>query len=143
MIIGFTGTRQGMTNAQKDKVSIILLNFHPIIESLHHGDCIGADAQFHNLCIQAGWTPDEIWLHPAAPPTSRAYCNSNHIMPAKPPLERNHDITEIADRIIACTFGFNEIVRSGTWATIRYARKRGRTIHIIHPDGKMKTEGRR
>jgi len=30
---------------------------------------------------------------------------------------------------------FKEVLRSGTWSTIRYARKKGKKVLIIWPDG--------
>jgi len=58
MKIGFTGTQQGMTQHQKDMVELIL-TFHkytPGIEEVHHGGCIGADEQFHTICLSSGST---------------------------------------------------------------------------------------
>lgn len=43
MILGFTGTRQGMTDYQQAQVRRFLVAYQCTI--LHHGDCIGADAQ--------------------------------------------------------------------------------------------------
>ena len=34
----------------------------------------------------------------------------------------------------------NEILRSGTWATIRYARKKSKKVMLIFPDGTMTKE---
>lgn len=49
--------------------------------------------------------------------------------PAKPYLERNKDIAnEGIDGLIAAPSGWVEELRSGTWATVRYARKLKRTI---------------
>jgi arginase family enzyme len=49
-------------------------------------------------------------------------------------LERNEDIVRDTDFLIACPEG-SEVMRSGTWATVRYARKKGRTIVVFWPDG--------
>jgi hypothetical protein len=42
MIIGFTGTRYGMTDKQKSSLQSILSKLETITE-VHHGDCIGAE----------------------------------------------------------------------------------------------------
>lgn len=47
--IGFTGNRYGLTLEQKDKIISILDKYDNIIVS--HGDCVGSDTDFHNLCL--------------------------------------------------------------------------------------------
>jgi predicted Rossmann fold nucleotide-binding protein DprA/Smf involved in DNA uptake len=37
--------------------------------------------------------------------------------------------------MIATPHSYVEIGRSGTWATVRYARKAGKPIYLILPDG--------
>lgn len=53
MKIGFTGTRHGMTNQQKNQFFKIIINLNDLKE-FHHGDCIGADAlmQIHILLFK-------------------------------------------------------------------------------------------
>ena len=63
----------------------------------------------------------------------------NYIRPAKPPLDRNHDIVERCDLLIATPHTVEEQLRSGTWATIRYARKVHRPHYIIRPCGQLVT----
>ena len=43
------------------------------------------------------------------------------------------------DMLVACPKGPEE-VRSGTWSTVRFARKRGKRIVIIMPDGTVTEE---
>ena len=53
-------------------------------------------------------------------------------MPPKPYLKRNEDIVNKCDVLIACPIDKNkEILRSGTWATIRKARKLNKTIYLL------------
>ena len=47
--IGFTGNRYGLTSEQKIQITSILDKYDNLIVS--HGDCIGSDTDFHNLCI--------------------------------------------------------------------------------------------
>lgn len=128
MIIGFTGTQQGLTPLQLDTI-YQLLNKHRPVE-FHHGDCIGADHQAHLIAKELGI---KIVVHPPDNPKARAYCKTAHIMPEKPYLERNHNIVDCSDLIIAAPKSQREQLRSGTWATVRYARKQQKELIIVAP----------
>ena len=39
------------------------------------------------------------------------------------------------DTLVAAPKEDEEVVRSGTWATVRYARKAGRVVLVVRPDG--------
>ena len=45
MKLGFTGTRRGMTSDQQIRVTLLVAELGP--KEAHHGDCVGADAEFH------------------------------------------------------------------------------------------------
>lgn len=117
--------------------------FHKTIDELytselgdiefHHGDCIGADAQAQTI-VETFVGYDRIWIHPPIISTKRAWCRGEHILPVRPYLKRNHDIVDYCDILIACPRTSNEEMRSGTWATIRYARsKENVLVKIIWP----------
>jgi predicted Rossmann fold nucleotide-binding protein DprA/Smf involved in DNA uptake len=53
-----------------------------------------------------------------------------------PYLERNHAIVNESDFLIAAPDG-PETLRSGTWATVRYARKVGKRVLVIMPNGEI------
>ncbi len=89
--VGFTGTQDGMTEAQSERVSRLMTS---LSGWFHHGDCIGADKQSNDLARQRG-------LMVAAPKS------------------------------------FAEELRSGTWATVRYARKQKKPVVIVFPDGSV------
>lgn len=111
----------------------------------HHGDCVGADAQAHQLVRSLYADPEEGWFvvtHPPTDPKARAWCGvveydgpGDQLFP-KPYLERNHAIVDATDCLIACPDG-PERERSGTWATVRYARRRGKRVVVIMPDGEL------
>lgn len=111
MVIGFTGTRRGMSEVQKEQVRDFL-NTHSFTE-LHHGDCIGSDAEFHDIGLAL---VSNLYIHP---PNSelhlRAYCNGPNcvIHSPKPHLERNRAIVDASDIIIAAPYFDHEVVRSG------------------------------
>jgi hypothetical protein len=118
--IGFTGTKKGMTLAQKIALENMLLDMmEPEYEMwFHHGDCIGADAEACKIAHDLGY---KICMHPPLIMTKRAFCLYDDIHPPKPYLERNQEIIGSVDRLIACPKGPEER-RSGTWYTIRHSR---------------------
>lgn len=125
--IGFTGTQQGMSEFQKSIVENFFKAFDGTFE-FHHGDCIGADAEAHDI---AKYWADGIVIHPPIDESRRAFKKGNVILPQKPFLKRNQDIVDACDILIACPKTHMEELRSGTWATIRYARKNFKKIFIF------------
>ena len=100
--------------------------------SFHHGDCIGADKQAFDMItelVEGVYTV----AHPCTLEEQRAYTKSDRILPPKPPIARNHDIVDMVSLMIACPRTMKEEVRSGTWATIRYARDVYRPLIILDP----------
>ena len=55
----------------------------------------------------------------------------------KPYLDRNKDIVDETNILMACPNKAEEVQRSGTWSTVRYARKVGKAVLIVYPSGKM------
>lgn len=131
MKIGFTGTQQGMTEPQKETVEFILRNKKTTDDEFHHGDCVGADEQAWKMAFQ-------LYIktvgHPPKDPSKRAFTSNDENWPEEDYLVRNHHIVDECELLIA-TPGGPEKLRSGTWATIRYAKKIGRDTAIISPDG--------
>jgi len=135
MKVGFTGTQKGMTTLQYSMVTKILTMYEDQIEEIHHGDCIGADKDFHDIATMVGI---KSVLHPPKNESKRAFCTADITLQSKEYLDRNHDIVDDTDLLIATPDGMVNVLRSGTWATIRYSKgKRNKTI-IIYPDGKTK-----
>lgn len=133
MIIGFTGTREGMTDAQKLTVRRIMQG-QTDVSLCAHGDCVGADADFDAICKEIGF---ETAALPCYLERLRAHCTKAITQPRDPDI-RNRDIVELADKMIACPKGFAEENRhSGTWNTIRMARRSMKKLAIIFPDGKV------
>ena len=132
MIVGFTGTRWGMTGEQSATV-LRLLNQTEANEG-HHGDCVGADEQFHTICHMAGVLTV---VHPPEDDKLRAYCKGYwKIEEERPYLVRNRVIVDTCDFLIAAPREEYEpaVYRgSGTWATIRYARRSKRRFRIVWP----------
>lgn len=128
MILGMTGSRDGMSEFAMSKL-IEFLDTHRVSEA-HHGDCIGADEEFHEQCESRNIP---IVVHPPLNGSMRAYKPSSKILEPKGYLKRNKNIVDASDFIIAFPSTHTEVLRSGTWATIRYAKKQKKPILIIYP----------
>lgn len=68
MILGMTGNRGGMTNEAKSAL-IAYLESNTISE-VHHGDCVGADKDFHDICEKRSI---KIVIHPPTNSKDRAF----------------------------------------------------------------------
>lgn len=142
MKIGFTGTRDGMTRPQMHAFYKFVCEL-PEFTEFHHGACVGADAEAADTVAEMEegdgprrWT---VTAHPGDMPrfvSHEAIKSSDVVLPEKQPLARNRDIVDACEMLVACPAGA-ESRRSGTWATIRYARKRAKRVVIIWPDGKV------
>jgi hypothetical protein len=133
--IGFTGTRIGMNTIQTNIFEELIKSID--MDEFHHGDCIGADEEAHEIVRK--YKPDvQIFVHPPKEKKFRANCGGNYIAPEKNYIARDYDIVDACKRIIAVPYQKKELIRSGTWLTIRYARKANKEITIIYPDGKKK-----
>lgn len=145
MRIGFTGTRMGMNRPQMDTFHKFVCEL-PQFTEFHHGACIGADAETTDTVaeIEEGDGPRRfaIIAHPcdlSGFRSSEAIRSSDEVLPEKAPLDRNRDIVDACDLLVACPAGPEER-RSGTWSTVRYARKRGKQVVVIWPDGTVTEE---
>jgi len=136
--VGFTGTREGCTVHQAGFLELILRERLSEPGSvLHQGCCVGADAQATAIARRLFGAAVVIVGHPCNWPALQdkdAVATSHPIRPCRPPLERNRTIVDECDVLVACPAG-PEVVRSGTWSTIRYARRTGKPVIIIYPDG--------
>ena len=137
MSVGFTGTQRGMTGAQKDAFRALMRSFSARgLQQFHHGDCIGADADAHKIARELLF---RIILHPPENAGKRAFCQADEVFPVKPYLVRNHEIVQESTVLLATPGESVEQLRSGTWATIRFAQKIGRRGLILYPDGLIVT----
>ena len=133
--IGFTGTSKPTTQEQRESFREWLSGQEP--SEFHHGDCINADADAHDIAVSLGW--EDPIIHPPSNSRARAFKKSKRILEPKPYLERNHDIVW-ATTILSCMPKGREELRSGTWATVRCARKLKRSIIFFWPNGSISTE---
>jgi len=137
-IVGFTGTRKGMTKEQKDSVTLLLLQVNA--SEVHHGGCYGADIDFDDICYYLKLGVARV-VHPSdLNGTHGRWHETSRVREEFPPLERNYHIVEESDTLIAAPSSRVEAVRSGTWHAVRYARRRKKLLYIVYPDGDVVKE---
>lgn len=140
-IYGVTGTRHG---AAKEQRASLLIRIHRITERangrfelwLIHGGCAGVDVETHAICKGFGWYT---WVLPGSNGAHRNCKNADIIENPRPFLDRNRLIVDRCHAIHALPKGYLEERRSGTWATVRYARSMSRRLVMIWPDGRVDT----
>lgn len=146
MKVGFTGTRKGMTRAQMDALYRWLCE-QPVVGSFHHGDCLGADNDAANIVHEINTSEDPpsprivIVCHPPENDILQAFNAHNDVFrPSRPYLIRNRHIVAECDVLLACPAETQEELRSGTWYTVRHARRQKKPIVIIWPDGSLEEQ---
>jgi hypothetical protein len=133
--IGFTGTRQGMKGPQRSTVRAALAMLtKETPAALHHGDCVGADAQAHWEAVRLKL---EVWLHPPRDPRLRAFCTEGVTFTYEPAhyLMRNRFIVDASDILVAAPR--SQTRTGGTWYTIKYAIHMGKRVIVVWPDGQL------
>ena len=132
MSVGITGTKEGLTEEQfsiaKDLFGVLWMT------EIHAGDCVGVDAEIVTLVKELQPSVKTVG-HPPTNPDFRAFLEYDEERSCKPYLKRNHDIVNESEYMFAFPKETKEVRRSGTWATVRYARKVGKQVLIIYPDG--------
>lgn len=133
--IGFTGSRRGLSASQTRELEKMLID----TKATHfaHGCCIGSDVGFHWL-VRNVKHDAKIKGYRATTVSQQdtlvvANCDElfEHILP---PLQRNRHLIHGVAELWAAPSG-PEVLRSGTWATIRHAKGRI-PIVIVYPNGK-------
>jgi len=127
--VAVSGTQKGATPAQLKTLTIMLRDRASM---LHHGGCIGVDREAD--AIAAALSISRI-VHPGDNPAKQVPCPGATYLLPKPNLDRNTDIARSTEELILVPKERTEQLRSGTWSTYRRARKAGKSITIIYPDG--------
>lgn len=146
-VIAFTGTRRGLSRSQYQALVEVLSAFPGA--PVHNGAAHGADRECLAALTKLG--PRNVHYWPSNE-SQREYAFrwgtdfERHPLGAKfnpmlPPLDRNRRMVEAATVVVACPQGYAEELRSGTWATVRHARRLGRRLVIVWPDGQVTREG--
>jgi hypothetical protein len=136
--VAFTATRGELTLRQASSLREVIIMLRPT--HAHLGDCIGGDTRIHvllrglNMSVWAD-SPCKLIGHPPVPSNFRAFLTYDEERPPLPYLERNEAMVNESVILVAAPAQEQEILRSGTWATVRYARKVNVRRIIVRPDG--------
>lgn len=132
-----------MTEAQLDTFSKFIQENRKQYYLMNNGDCVGADGEAQDLCVVYFCT-QHIRMYPAFELGHHkrvgVFTGLPHVVymhKVTEPLKRNRLMVDDASLVVATPAENSEVLRSGTWATIRYAVTRGKKLHIIMPDGKI------
>lgn len=146
--IAVTATRRGLTSPQRECAKLNLA-FH-LDQSIvfRHGMCSGGDTELHHIARDLGITAangHRIEGHPGHSRNGASpFFTSTDVDLMHEPLEylARDDIMVDLCHVL---WGFPGTVKpvqrgSGTWYTIRYARKIRKPLLIVYPNGSMRWE---
>lgn len=148
MNIGFTGSgHRDPSTLQKEKLREVLERRPRAV--LVHGGCIHADDFADALAAKLGidrvvFPASNVKPYQRISETVLRSRNGSKvtIMPARPALDRNRDIVNFSDLLLALPGQKTEMLRSGVWATVRFARKKWHhdldRILVVTPDGALR-----
>lgn len=127
-----------MSEAQKQQVRRLVEREVEIdLTVAHHGDCIGADVDFHAIARECGLA---VVGHIPVIEEHRAFCEFDDERAPLTYMKRNAQIVAESDVVIATPFESTEQSRGGTWRTVQLARKAKRHLFIVWPDGRVSEE---
>ena len=138
MQVGITGARAGITVHAGNTFENIMVKMHTVIKHVHHGDCKGADEDAHRF-FETNYRDIKIVIHP--PPKNlkkelRAFCKAHETKKALPTFkQRNEEIVECTNLLIAFAPTKEVDRNSGTWECILHALKLKKPTIIIFKDG--------
>lgn len=141
MSIGFTGSRSGLASKQALALIALLRGLREAHVIIAHGDCTGSDDHAARIAYALKYRMD-VWPGPEGKHAGLWRLLGDQpgvtVHPSMGYRERDWYIVENSDLLVACPSGEEAAQkRSGTWATVRDARKilpRCPTI-IVWPDG--------
>ena len=133
--VGITGTQQGLNSVQYYWAGFVVELLWRKMWELHEGHCIGADEDVTRIVRRRRGDREgpKIYGHPSNMPDRTSVLEVDVMYPPLPPLERNHVIVDVSHILVALPHEREERLRSGTWATVRYARQQNRPIIYIYP----------
>lgn len=133
MRVGVTGTRHGFTKDQEASFTEEVKGFTHFL----HGSCGGVDVEAARIVRKMMGKKVHIICLPGPDGDSWREISGvdDEIRAGKTHFARNRDIVNECDLLIGCPYDAEEMSHGGTWYTINYARKKGKKLIIIWPNG--------
>lgn len=132
MVIGVTGSRKGMNDYQINMFGYIVQGLE--VDVFRHGVCTGTDET--SSIIMRNLRPDTYII--GHPPLLDTHLSNSAVFDALEDkyeyLERNKHIVDNSNLLVGIPDTDKEKLRSGTWSTIRYAKKKGVKVIILYPE---------
>jgi hypothetical protein len=133
MIVGFSGSRNGMNQTQLDNLAMVLTTL-PITE-VRHGANIGADLQFHNLSILLQF---KVVLHPSNNPKRQTPCpGAAYSFAPQSHYARNRHIVNASSVLISVPESTIRDIQIGGWFIVHYAEEHAKRVILLWPDGQI------
>jgi hypothetical protein len=137
MIIGVTGTRNGMNPRQNiiawdflNKQFYIAQKTEIIRPEFHHGDCKGVDEQTAAMAMKIGYY---VVCHPPFNKLLRAFQISNISRHEYSYLRRNRNIVDECHMLLVIPKEQSPQLKGGTWYTHDYALKTNKPVFVVYP----------
>ncbi len=130
MLIAISGSREGMTRAQRVACSTILRAWGAT--GIVHGDCIGVDAEAHEIAMRLGMAS---YFYPSNLDHYRAHTERRggiQLAAPAPPMRRNGSIVSDGEALAA----FPRPSSRGTWDAVRKAGQLARPTVVLGEDGR-------
>jgi hypothetical protein len=129
--VGVTGTRHGMSEHQKELVTIMMFHLamtRPTVY-FHHGDCVGVDIEVATIAHRLSMN---VICHPPMDPTHRGWFPDNYFSyEDKTHFARNRDIVDAVDLLLVVPLTTEHQKTGGTWYTHDYAIKKNVPLKIF------------
>ena len=124
--VGISGTRHGASPHQLIMIKVALIIYKERgAEKFRHGDCVGVDVEAAEIARELDYC---IVSHPGPKGVGS---KADYIYDPIPFLDRNKVIVRMSDIMLIVPHTNIEVLRSGTWATYRYAKKMNIPIRMV------------
>lgn len=139
MKLGISGTRDGMTDAQRKSFQWVYDRYS--VDEFHHGSCKGVDVEAARIAVHENGVPKCV-CHPGPdgdPCRENSGCDDVVLSP-KNHFDRNRDIANAVDVMTIIPKQSTWQKFGGSWMSHDYTVKIAKPVVIIWPDGKIQDE---
>lgn len=139
LILGVTGTREGMNKVQKENLEKVIeqLLFEQEYDEriLHQGQCQGVDVQVAKILkSKYGF---KVISHPPVKKELMGICENDEVRLPKGYLARDRNIVNECKLLLVFPKENTHQKVGGTWYTHDFALKQNKPLYLISPDGNI------